>query len=383
MDALGHRAGRYVRQPEGYLTFRPAPLPPDPPLVLEGRLLQLLSRADRAMGRLDGIAGQLPNPELFVLMYVRKEAVLSSQIEGTQASLRDLLEYESQANWSGRPQDVEEVSNYVAAMNFGLEQVAQGEQVTIALLREVHRELLYGVRGGDRGPGELRQVQNWIGPRGCSINEAIYVPPTIPDMHTALVEMEKFIHSENQIPLLIMVGLLHVQFETIHPFLDGNGRIGRLLITFLLTAKGHLQQPLLYLSHWLRKRRPLYYERLQVVRDTGNWEIWLDFFLEGVHEVAREAAATASKIIALRENHRRLIQERMGQSTAGALKVLEVFFQHPICRVKDIARITDFSYQNANRLVSRVGGLGLIEPLTEQQRHRRFVYREYLDLFAD
>ena len=240
------RAGRYITQIEGYQAFIPNPLPPSPEIVMDQEMWQLLSQADRALGRLDGSTDALPNPDLFVFMYVRKEAVLSSQIEGTQASLIDVLEFESQTLEPENPQDVAEVVNYIAALNYGLERL-ETLPVSLRLIREIHEKLLQNVRGSERKPGEFRDQQNWIGFAGCSLKEATYIPPPPSDMKTALDNLEKFLHDPKPMPILIKIGLAHAQFETIHPFFDGNGRVGRLLITFLLCEQNILKQPLLYI----------------------------------------------------------------------------------------------------------------------------------------
>ena len=282
---LPARAGSYQQQPTGYRAFIPAPLPPNRPLAIDGELQGLLSQADRALGRLDGSVLTLPNPDLFVFMYVRKEAVLSSQIEGTQSSLQDLLAAEAQLFEQNLPRDVDEVVNYVRAMNHGLARLPE-LPVSVRLIREIHAELMQGVRGGRLQPGELRTSQNWIGPAGCTLNTATFVPPPHHVVPEALGDLEKFLHRDDDLPPLVKIALAHVQFETIHPFLDGNGRVGRLLITFLLTERGVLHKPVLYLSHYFKPHRQEYYEHLQAVRDRGAWEAWLAFFLRGVVEVA-------------------------------------------------------------------------------------------------
>ena len=252
------RAGRYVMQPTGYRAFIPSPLPPDPPVDLGKPLLDLLSEADYALGRLDGAVLTLPNPDLFVFMYVRKEAVLSSQIEGTQSSLQNLLAAEARLNDPDAPSDVAEVVNYVSAMNYGIERLA-ALPVSVRLIGEIHARLMHGARGGRLTPGEVRTTQNWIGPGGCSLREATFVPPPPQEVPQALSDLERFLHIESPPPPLILVGLAHAQFETIHPFLDGNGRVGRLLISFLLTEKKLLARPVLYLSHYFKQRRAEYY----------------------------------------------------------------------------------------------------------------------------
>lgn len=376
------RAGRYVQQASGYRAFIPNPLPPAPPLLISGELQSLLSRADRALGRLDGSVLTLPNPDLFVFMYVRKEAVLSSQIEGTQSSLQDVLAAEAQLYDQNLPRDVDEVINYVRAMNYGLARLHE-LPVSVRLIREIHAELLRGVRGGRLQPGELRTSQNWIGPAGSTLNTASFVPPPPHMVPEALGELEKFLHASDALPPLVKIALAHVQFETIHPFLDGNGRAGRLLITFLLTERGVLHKPVLYLSHYFRRNRQEYYDRLQAVRDRGTWEAWLDFFLRGTIEVADEAAETARRILQLREQHRAAITERLGRAAGNGLKVLESLFERPIVAVNHVKELTGTTYAAANSLVSKLVELGVLDEMTGYARNRRFRYAPYIALFND
>ncbi|MEG3923374.1 Fic family protein [Microcoleus sp. D3_18a_C4] len=379
---IGTRAGQYVEQIAGYKAFIPNPLPPKPEIIMDQEMWDLLSQADRALGRLDGATDALPNPDLFVFMYVRKEAVLSSQIEGTQASLIDVLEFESQALEPNNPQEVAEVVNYIAAINYGLERL-KSFPVSLRLIREIHKELMQGVRGAERDPGEFRSTQNWIGAGGCSLKEATYVPPPPYEMLQSLDNLEKFLHSPQPIPTLIKVGLAHAQFETIHPFLDGNGRTGRLLITFLLCEQNILQRPLLYISHYFKKYRSEYYDRLQAVRDSGNWEGWLKFFLRGVYEVAQEAAATARKIVNLKEEHRQLVLNTMGRKSGNAIALLESLYFRPIFNVEHAEEITSLSYPNANALIKALSDIGLVEEITGQKRNRAFSYAPYLAVFRD
>lgn len=375
------RSGVLRQQPEGYRAFFPASLPPEPPIELTGNLQRLLSEADRALGRLDGSVQTLPNPDLFVYMYVRKEAVLSSQIEGTQSSLHDLLAAEAHLADENRPKDVEEVTNYVRAMNFGLARLKE-LPVSVRLIREIHAELLRGVRGSRLTPGELRRSQNWIGPAGCTLEQATFVPPPPSEVPAALGALEMFLHQEDQMPLLVKVGLAHAQFETIHPFLDGNGRAGRLLITFLLCERGVLGKPVLYLSHYLKQHRQTYYERLQAVRDVGDFEGWLEFFLRGVVEVSIEAASTARQILVLREQHRHAITENLGRAAANGHRVLERLYELPILSVKDVQALLGTTFAGANQIVQRLESLGVIREITGQARHRRFSYDAYIRLFA-
>ena len=377
------RAGVYVRQPTGYRAFVPAPLPPVPPVDLTGELRTLLSDADRALGRLDGSVLTLPNPDLFVFMYVRKEAVLSSQIEGTQSSLQDLLAAEANLVGAGeRPRDVDEVVNYVAAMNLGLKRLSE-LPVSVRLIREIHAQLMQGVRGGHLTPGELRSSQNWIGPMGAMLADATFVPPP-PDMVSgAMGALETFLHRDDGQPALVKIGLAHAQFETIHPFLDGNGRVGRLLITFLLTEGGILGKPVLYLSHWFRRYRGEYYDRLQRVRDAGDWEGWLQFFLRGLAEVSAEATATARQILLMREAHRTAITEHLGRAAGNGHRVLEMLYNKPIVAVADVASLNGTSFAAANTLIARLEQLGILTEVTGFARNRRFRYEPYVRLFAD
>jgi Fic family protein len=380
--ATPNRAGRYVNQPTGYRAFIPAPLPPEPPVELGGELQGLLSQADRALGRLDGSVQTLPNPDLFVFMYVRKEAVLSSQIEGTQSSLQDLLAAEAQLFDPNLPRDVDEVVNYVRAMNHGIARLNE-LPVSVRLIREIHTELMQGVRGGRLQPGELRTSQNWIGPAGSTINTATFVPPPHHVVPDALGDLEKFLHQTDTLPPLLKIALAHVQFETIHPFLDGNGRVGRLLITFLLTERGVLHKPVLYLSHYFKRNRQQYYDHLQAVREQGAWEPWLTFFLRGVIEVAAEAADTARRILHLREQHRSAITEHLGRAAGNGHRLLESLFDRPILAVNDARKLTGTTYAAANSLVSRLAALGILLEMTGYARNRRFSYAPYIALFND
>lgn len=376
------RAGRYLRQPTGYRAFIPAPLPPDPPLELGGALREKLSAADYALGRLDGAVLTLPNPDLFVFMYVRKEAVLSSQIEGTQSSLQNLLAAEAQLFDPDTPKDVNEVVNYVRAMNHGLARLAE-LPVSVRLIREIHAELMQGVRGGRLQPGELRSSQNWIGPAGCTLNTATFVPPPPHEVPQALSDLERFLHDGGGLPPLVQVGLAHAQFETIHPFLDGNGRIGRLLIAFLLTEKRLLSKPVLYLSHYFKQHRSDYYERLQAVRDVGDWEGWLAFFLDGVIEVSQQATHTAAAILRMREDYRARITDSLGRAAANGQRVMDRLFDHPIVTVAAVREWLGITPAGANQIVARLEGIGLLREITGYARNRRFRFEPYLRLFEE
>lgn len=369
------RSGQFVRQLEGYTAFVPAPLPPAPAIQVDQEFQRLLSDADRALGRLDGVASILPNPDLFVAMYVRQEAVLSSQIEGTQSTLDDVLRFEADEEGKERPADLEEVVNYIAAMNHGLIRLRQDEfPLSLRLIREIHGVLLQGVRGSNRTPGEFRTSQNWIG--GSTPSDALFVPPPVHEMHEALGNLEQFMHDEKSYPVLVHCGLVHAQFETIHPFLDGNGRMGRLLIAFLLCQRGVLIRPLLYLSLYLKRHRSEYYDRLQAVRTDGAWEPWLKFFLRGIAEVSEQATDTARKILQLRESHR-----AMFANNANALQVLDRLFEHPYVNVNMVKQWLSVSFATANNLVGEFEKRGLLTEFTGFARNRRFAYKPYVDLF--
>ena len=367
-----------MRQPTGYRAFIPAPLPPSPPIVLDPSLIRLLSRADQAIARLDGVALTLPNPDLFVAMYVRQEAVLSSQIEGTQSTLDDVLSFELDAKGRTVPQDVEEVVNYVHAMKYGLERLGE-LPLSLRLIREIHGELLQGIRGTEKNPGEFRTTQNWIGSGGGSLAEAAFIPPPPAQMLDALDNFEHFLHKEQEFPVLVHCALAHAQFETIHPFEDGNGRVGRLLMTFLLCQHGVLHQPLLYMSAFLKRHRAIYYDRLMATRADGDWEGWLRFFLQGVAETAEGATKTAHAIVRMRENHRSQIE---GTSLGvNGLKLLTLLFKRPLVDVRLVEKDLSVSYLTGNRLIAAFEEMGLLEEITGRHRNRRFRYSPYLAHF--
>lgn len=376
------RAGTYQKQLTGYAAFIPAKLPPIPSIAFDDEMHTLLSRADRALGRLDGSIQTLPNPELFVFMYVRKEAVLSSQIEGTQSSLNDVLEVEASVFDPRRPSDVGEVLNYVGAMTYGMDRL-RTLPLSIRLICEIHAKLLQDVRGHEKQPGQLRTSQNWIGPQGCTLRDATFVPPPPHEVITHLGELEKFIHEDTMLSLLLKIGLIHAQFETIHPFLDGNGRIGRLLITFLLCQDGVLIRPVLYISHYFRRHRQEYYDRLQKVRDSGDWEEWIKFFLRGIATVSDEATETARSIVSLREKYRNLITSEFGRGAGSGLTIFETLFEHPIITVSEVADRLNVTYQAANLLVQRFCKLKILQEITGQSRNRVFRFTPYIELFTD
>ena len=371
------RSGTYVRQVEGYRAFIPNNLPPDP-FTIDWEMQELLSNADRALGRLDGITEILPNPDLFVTMYIKQEAVLSSQIEGTQASLVEVLEYESKSQ-KGAVKDISDVLNYIDAINYGLKRLEE-LPLSLRLIKEIHYKLLDKTRGYDKIPGEFRSSQNWIGAPGCLLKDASFVPPPVNAMNNAMGELELFLHN-NQIrmPFLIRVGFAHAQFETIHPFLDGNGRMGKLLITFLLCSSGVLKQPLLYLSYYFKKHRQEYYNYLQLIRDNDMWEQWIKFFLRGVYEVSQEATVKARLIINMREEHR----EKVNGLGAYALPLLEYLYQNPIITVNNIKESFNITYSTANRLANSFHQAGILENISGTSRNRVYGYMDYLNLFKE
>jgi Fic family protein len=382
IQITSERAGSVVEVqagPDGYSAFLPAPLPPDPPLLIDAPLQDLLDEANQALGRLDGVTLLLPDPGQFLYSYVRKEAVLSSQIEGTQSSLSDLLLFENEAAPGVPLDDVEETSNYIRAMNHGLGRIESGAlPLSNRLLREVHELLMSGVRGGDEAPGEFRRTQNWLG--GTRPGNARFVPPPAPEVPQAMSDLEKFLHDDpGPTPLLIKAALAHVQFETIHPFLDGNGRVGRLLITLLLCAERVLRQPLLYLSLYFKQHRDAYYDHLQRVRTEGAWEDWLAFFLEGVIAVAGSATETARQIRQLVEHDREAIHG-VGRGAASALRVHELAGRRVVLAASSTSALLGLSVPTVNAAFARLQDAGILREVTGRRRGRVFVYAAYLDL---
>lgn len=381
--AIRRKTGEYsITSPAGEAVraFVPSPLPPDPPLELHS-LFPLLDRANQSVGRLDGLSNVLPNTELFLYMYVRKEAVLSSQIEGTQSSLSDLLLFENDAMPGVPLDDVQEVSNSIAAMQHGLARLQDGFPLSLRLIQEIHAVLLRDGRGTDRTPGEFRRSQNWIG--GTRPGNAVYVPPPPERLLECLDDFEKFLHGDQrQLPLLVQLGLVHVQFETIHPFLDGNGRLGRLLITLLLCARGALRHPLLYLSLFFKIHRDRYYDLLQQVRTEGAWEGWLEFFLEGTESTAKQAADSAVEIIRLFEADRARVQA-IGRSSLSALRVHEYLQKKPLINISLAARSLQLSVPTVTNALERLQTLGVVREITGRQRDRMFAYSRYLEILSE
>lgn len=376
------RLGRYEATAVGgevVRAFVPPPLPPSPPVQIEG-LLGLLESANRALGRLDGMASILPDKHLFIYMYVRKEALLSSQIEGTQSSLSELLLFESEQLQSTPTIDIRDVSNYVAAMQHGLKRIQEGFPLSLRLIREIHAILLAGGRRSDKQPGEFRTSQNWIG--GTRPGNATYVPPPHTIALDCLGDLEKFIHAQDQrLPLLIKAGLAHVQFESIHPFLDGNGRLGRLLITFLLCAAGALRDPILYLSLYFKQNRERYYGLLQEVREQGAWETWLEFFLTGIVEASEQAAETAGKILMLFASDRARV-EKLGRAAGSAALLHQWMQRHPVFNISMAARDLGLSHQTISKTVELLRKEGVLHQLDQRRRDRTFAYTAYMDALS-
>lgn len=372
------RTGRFVSIGVGDEMARawvPPPLPPQPPVDLDG-LMPLIEQANRALGRLDGITSILPSPPLFLFMYVRKEALLSSQIEGTQSSLSDLLLFENDEIPQAAIADVEEVSNYVAAMNYGLQRLREQFPLSLRLIREIHDILLRKGRGSSKQPGEFRRTQNWIG--GTRPGNALFVPPPPNELAGCLDDFEKFLH-DDRTPTLIRAALAHVQFETIHPFLDGNGRLGRLLITFLLCADGALKDPMLYLSLYFKQRRKQYYDLLQSVRERGDWESWIEFFLTGVVETANEAVETARQLFTLFEQDREQIRA-LGRSAGSMLRVHDLLQRQPIIGILPASKQLKVTHPTVMKALANLQDLKIVHEITGRRRGRLFAYRRYMNI---
>lgn len=365
---------------ESVRAFVPAPLPPAPPLDFDAGLQRALETATLALGRLDGVSTLLPDTSLFLYTYVRKEAVLSSQIEGTQSSLSDLLLFELEEAPGVPREDVVEVSNYVAALEHGLARLRGGFPLSNRLVREIHGVLLARGRGSGKSPGEFRRSQNWIG--GTRPGNAHYVPPPHTAVEDCMAALERFLHAEDGLPVLVRAGLAHVQFETIHPFLDGNGRVGRLLITFLLCHAGVLREPLLYLSLHFKQHRAAYYELLDQVRREGDWESWLVFFLDGVRETADGAVATARRLATMFQDDRRRI-EPAGRRAGSALRVHEALKAHPLLSLPAMSERTGLSFPAASSAIDLLLELGIARELTGKRRNRLFLYDKYLAILNE
>ncbi|MGD8690626.1 MAG: Fic family protein [Gammaproteobacteria bacterium] len=364
-----------------YRAFIPLPLPPEPAIEWSPELGALRDKANRALGRLDMIDGILPDKHLFLYQYIRKEAVLSSQIEGTQSSISDLLLYELDEAPGVPLDDVREVSNYVAAMTHGLKRIEEGFPLSLRLLKEIHRVLLDGARGRDKEPGEFRRSQVWLG--GPTPAVAEFVPPPPDRLMDCLDPFERYLHDDRQYtPVLIKAALAHVQFETIHPFKDGNGRLGRLLITLLLCAEDVLREPMLYLSVFFKQNRQAYYDNLQAVRTKGDWERWLGFFFQGVYEAAGQAVGTAQSLLKLFDEDRQKLQ-RLGRAAGSAIRLQQHLQASPITTAAEAAKTLTLSDTAINNAFSRLQNMGIVKELTGQQRYRVFAYDQYMRILAE
>ena len=376
---MGDRSGKYVKL--GTIrAFRPSPLPPRPAIEFSQTLTLALSRADRALARLDGAVGTIPDPEMLVYAFMRQEAVLSSQIEGTEASLEDLLEFEIDDTSRNLNSDVYEVINYLDAMKWAVSEVTS-KPITLNLIKYAHSILLKQGRGASRAPGEFRQNQNWIGPPGCEIEEASFVPPAVPDMHAALDNLEKYINEPGGLPDLVQCALVHAQFETIHPFWDGNGRLGRMLITLLLCDRGVLELPVLYLSLFFKRNRAEYYNHLQRIRDYGEWEAWVIFFLRGVTTTSKSALTAAKAIRSLRE---KMVREANAISNSpNAFRFGEMLFQTAYFTAKRVGDLLKISPATANTLIDSYKEAGYIIQANERKRDRVYAFKPYLDILHE
>ena len=379
-----NRAGHLEHQKtpkESFHAFVPKPLPPDPALKIDSELQNLMGEADRALGGLNSILILLPNPALFLYMYVRKEALLSSQIEGTQSSMSDLLAFESTGAEGVLIDDVKEVSNYIHAMQHGLDRLKGGFPLSQRLIREIHKILLTNTRGGDKDPGKFRTSQNWMG--GTRPGNARFVPPPANEIAHSMGALDKFLHNDPvHTPLLLKAGLVHAQFETIHPFLDGNGRMGRLLITFILCAEKALSEPLLYLSVHFKQNRDEYYERLQKVRTHGDWEGWLKFYFEGIRNVSQQAVDTASKINQLFKRDRERIQE-LGKAASSAFAVHELFIEKGVLSVSSATDQLTISRPTVSAAVNRLVDLRIVHQMQARKRDKSFLYTEYYSVLME
>ena len=371
-----NRSGTYTTNMTGeaaYQSFRPAPLPPAPALNMDNDLIRLLVSANRQLVYLDTASKLIPNTELFVSMYVRKEALISSQIEGTQCTLDDVLDPESDINAN---LDVSEVINYVRASQFALERL-QSLPLCNRLLRETHAILMEGVRGQEKNPGEFRRSQNWIGAANCTLKDARYIPPNVDDMESAMADLERYINESTDYDPMVQAALIHYQFETIHPFLDGNGRIGRLLVLLYLTEQKLLSKPVLYVSYFLKKNQIEYYDRISEVRRSGNYEQWVRFFLEAVETAATDAVHSISQLSALHDaNIAKLPQSRRGSDTVRA--VFDYLEQNPIIDIRRTATALDRSYNTVAAAVKKLAELKILHETTNASRNRVFAYEEYL-----
>lgn len=375
---MDKRAGYFKNNLSGgaaYQSFLPAPLPPKPPVALDTETINLLVKANMQLALLEGIATRIPNVDLFISMYVRKEALMSSQIEGTQATLEDVLDPMVNENAN---RDVADVINYIKATDYAIARL-QELPLCNRLIKETHAVLMQGVRGQKKSPGEFRTSQNWIGGAGSTLKTARYIPPTAQDMEISMSDLEKYIHSDDELDVLICTALIHYQFETIHPFLDGNGRIGRLLITLYLMQEGVLTTPALYISYFLKRNRVEYYDRLTEVRNKGDYEQWIKFFLSAIYESAEDATNTIDKLIVLHDKNEAMI-EGMGRGAKTALRIFAYLEKNPIIDIQKTAIALGMVFNTVSSAVSRLSQAGILTQSKDMSRNRTFVYSEYLEI---
>ena len=378
---MDNRAGIYKKNLSGemaYKSFMPSTLPPNPPIEFNKEIVDLLVKANKQLALLEGISSRIPNIHLFISMYVRKEALMSSQIEGTQATLEDVLDPILEEN-TNRP--VGDVVNYIKATDFAINRLKE-LPLCNRLIKEAHEVLLSGVRGQNKSPGEFRNSQNWIGAAGCNLQNARYIPPSVEDMIQAMSDLEKYINSDDNLDVLIRAGLIHYQFETIHPFLDGNGRIGRLLITLFLMEKKILSTPALYISYFLKKNRIEYYDRMNEVRIKANYEQWIKFFLEAIYESAKDAVETIDKLTALHDNYCSKI-ECLGRRAKNVMRVFEYLESNPIIDIQKTSKELDIAFNTISSIVKDLISIGILEQTSNQSRNRTFAYKEYLEILKE
>lgn len=371
-------SGKCIKTLKGYRAFVPNPLPPR--LEYDGKTIMLLSEADRLLGELSGVGRVLPNPYLLIAPYIRREAVYSSRIEGTQASLSDLFFFESTGGAEPRASDVREVQNYVKAMEYGTKRL-KALPISVRLIKEIHGILMEGVRGGMADPGNIRRTQNWIGPPGCTLDNAVFVPPPVDEMKRALGDWEKYIHSIPSEPPLIQCALMHYQFEAIHPFIDGNGRVGRLLITFLLCERGFLSQPMLYLSAFFNKNRDEYYSRLLAVSQKGDWQGWIGFFLQGVAIQATDALEKSKKITNLNNEYRKKVTG-LKKTPESAYRLLDEIFFNPVVSISRLSKRWGLPYNSVKTGVHKLIDLGILTEVDKRKTNRLYVAHNLMSLLT-
>lgn len=374
------RSGKYITQLNGYKAFIPAPLPPKPALKIDEKMIKKHEKATLSIARLDGLSYTLANTDLFISMYVKKEALLSSQIEGSQASLADVFEYESGAPIENI-NDVQEVVNYVKALNYGITRL-KTLPMSCRLVKELHEIILKDSRGKNKTPGEFKRSQNWIGPANSTLKTAAFIPPPPEEAIQAMSDLEKYLHHTSTYPELVNCALMHYQFETIHPFLDGNGRVGRLLITLYLYWKGVIEKPLLYSSYYFKKHRQEYYDRLTMVRNSGNFEQWVNFFLDAVIEASESAIDNTKKILALQKRDQALLWDKKLSSPLATVLLNQLFYK-PVITIPDVQQQFNISYPTAAQLIHQFEEIGILREITGKKRAKRFIYSQYMEILSE